>query len=116
QILIQPQRPRHRARHLADFERMGQPVAEMPRMLQEHLGLVLQPAKRRRMDDPVAIALKLRAGRAWPGAIKPPQRQFRFGRVWSRIAHWPDKPLPIVVKSYYFSLTVMTLRNGMESR
>ena len=59
QILIEAERTRQRARDLGDLERMGQPGPEMIALVKhEDLGLVGQPAKRGRMDDPVAIAPK----------------------------------------------------------
>ncbi len=65
QILVEAQRPGDRARHLADFQCMGQPRAEvLPFVMEEHLGLILQAPEGRRMDDPVAIALEFRACRA----------------------------------------------------
>ncbi len=82
------ERPRHGTGHLADLERMGQPVAEMIAIvLEKHLGLVLQPAKGGGMDDAVTIPLELAAGGTGAGAIDAAQGQFGFGGVNSGIAH-----------------------------
>ncbi len=88
QILVEPQGAGHGARHLADFERMGQPVAEMIALvMQEDLRLVLQAAKGRGMDDAITIALEFRACRAGTGAIKTPERAFRLAGIRSSVAH-----------------------------
>ena len=68
EILVEPQRAGDRAGHLADFERVGQPGAEMLAVVaEEDLGLVLEAAERGGMDDAVAVALELRARRAGAG-------------------------------------------------
>ena len=73
QILVKPQRPRDRACDLAYFQRMGQPRAIMlPLVMKKHLRLVLQAAKRGRMDDPVAVPLKFIARRARRRPMHPP--------------------------------------------
>ena len=65
QILVEPQRAGDRAGHLADFERVGQPGAEMLALVaEEDLGLVLEAPEGGGMDDAVAVALEFRAGRA----------------------------------------------------
>ena len=65
QILVEPERARERAGDLGDFERMGQPGAEMVALVEdEDLGLVGEPAEGGRMDDPVAIAAEIVARRA----------------------------------------------------
>ena len=66
QILVEPQRARHRSPNLRDFDRMGQADAEMVAVGgDEHLGLVAQAAESDRMDDPVPIALEGVARTAW---------------------------------------------------
>jgi hypothetical protein len=96
---------------------MGQPVAEVIAiMMQEDLGLVLEPAKGGGMDNPVTVALKFGARRARPGAMETPEGKFGFAGVGSGIAHRYDKALFILGKSYYFSLTVMTLRTARIPR
>ena len=65
QVLVQPQRPRHRARDEAGLERVGEPgpvVVALGR--DEHLRLVLEAPERLRVDDPVAVALERRPHRA----------------------------------------------------
>jgi hypothetical protein len=65
QVLVQTQRAGHGARHLRHLQRMGQTGAEIVAlMLHEDLRLVLEPAKRGGVDDPVAIPLKGRAKEA----------------------------------------------------
>src|SRR5471030_244500 len=62
QHLIELHRARHRARDLRDLERMREARAiQVPFVIDEHLGLVDQAAKRRRMYDAIPIALVLRA-------------------------------------------------------
>jgi hypothetical protein len=66
EILVERQRPRQRARHLTDLDRVGQPRAVIVSlMLHEDLRLVLEPAEGAAMDDPVAVALEGRAMRAF---------------------------------------------------
>ena len=62
QILVQPQRAGDGARHLRDLERVREPGTEMVALMRdEDLRLVLEPAERGRVDDPVAVALVRRA-------------------------------------------------------
>lgn len=62
QIFIQRQRPRHRARNLRDFEGVRQTRAEMITVGDEkNLPFVFEPAKRPRVNNAIAIALKRRA-------------------------------------------------------
>ncbi len=66
QLGVQVERRGHRAGHLRHLDRMGQPCDEVVLLRRdEHLGLVLQPPKRARMDDPVAVALKAGAKTAF---------------------------------------------------
>ena len=72
EILVEPERARQRAGDLRDFQRMGQPGAVMVALvIDEHLRLVRQPAERGRMDDAVAVAPELVAGRAGRLGIAP---------------------------------------------
>ena len=65
QILVETHGASDGAGHLADFERMRQPGAEMLALVvEEDLGLVLQAAEGGRMDDPVAVTLEFGARRA----------------------------------------------------
>ena len=59
QIGVQAQHPRNCARHLRDFNRMGQAGAVViPFMFHKHLRFMFQPPERRGMNDPVSVALK----------------------------------------------------------
>jgi hypothetical protein len=67
QVLVEAQRAGHGARDLRHLQRMGQAGAEIVAlMLHEDLRLVLEPAKRGGMDDPVAVALERASGRRFP--------------------------------------------------
>src|SRR5260370_37302994 len=67
QILVQGQDSGDGAGDLSNLDAMGEACAVMvPLVIDENLGLMLQPAKGGRMKDPVAIALKSRAHRAPP--------------------------------------------------
>ena len=62
EVLVEPQRARHRARDLRRLERVGEPRAVVVALRRdEHLGLVLEPAERLAVHDPVAVALERRA-------------------------------------------------------
>ena len=55
---VEPQRPRHDAADLADLDAVGQPRAVVVSLVvDEDLGLVLQPAKGAAVHDAVPIAL-----------------------------------------------------------
>jgi hypothetical protein len=65
QVLVEAERTGERAGDLGDFQGVGQPGAEMIALVEdENLRLVPQPPERRGMDDAVAIATKVAAGRA----------------------------------------------------
>ncbi len=73
QILIQPQAARQGAADLGHFERMGEPRAMMVVGLRnDDLRLVHEPTEGRRMDEPLAVALKDRAIRMRGFRIAPP--------------------------------------------
>src|SRR5215211_6478886 len=64
QIFIQPEGSSQRTRDLSDLQRMSEPGAEMVAFVKnEHLRLMLEPAKGCGMDDAVAIAAKIVARR-----------------------------------------------------
>lgn len=66
QFLIQPQRDCKRLCNLVDLKRVRQARAVMVALRrQKHLCFMHQPAKRLAMDDPVAVACKRRADRAF---------------------------------------------------
>ncbi len=59
QVLVEAQRPRDRAADLADLDGVGQPRAVVVALVvDEDLGLVLEPAEGAAVDDPVAVALE----------------------------------------------------------
>ena len=97
EVLVEPERARQRAGDLGDFERMGEPGAVMVALvIDEHLRLVRQPAERGRMDDAVAVAPEVVAGRAGrlrhsagPG-FAPDRRHKRLARARFRS---PIRPL-----------------------
>ena len=91
QVLVEIQRPGHRAGDLRHLDGMGQtgPVV-VALVVDEDLGLVLQAPEGGGMDDAVAIALKGGAGRAHLLGIEPAAALFRMagiGRENSRGAH-----------------------------
>src|SRR3546814_1242214 len=60
QILVEPERARDTAADLRDLDAVGQPDAIMLAVgRDEHLRLVAQAAEGDRMDDAVAVALKI---------------------------------------------------------
>jgi hypothetical protein len=62
EVFVEAQPPSYRPRNLCDLEAMGQPGPEkIALVIHEDLGLVLKPAKRSGMNDPVTIPLKLAA-------------------------------------------------------
>ena len=72
QVLVEAERAGERAGDLGHFQRMGQPGAEMVAFVEdEDLGLVRQPAKRGGMDDAVAVAAEVVAGRARRLGMQP---------------------------------------------
>ena len=77
QVLVQPQRPRHRARDPARLERVSEPRPVVVTLgSDEHLRLVLQPPERLRVNDPVAIALE-RGPQGAVGLLAQPLRRVR---------------------------------------
>ena len=64
EFFVEPQRLGERASELGDLDRMGEARAEMVALvIDEHLGLVGKAAEGGRMDDAVAVALEVVAGR-----------------------------------------------------
>jgi len=87
QILVEPQGSGQRPRDLGHFETVGQARPVMVALvIDEHLGFMLEPAKRRRMDDPVAVALKYGPGRAFPFIPKPAPAVRRVAGMGSAVA------------------------------
>ena len=65
QVLVEPQRARHRPGDLRDLERVRQPGAVVVALRREEdLRLVLEAPERLGVEDPVAVALEIRAQRA----------------------------------------------------
>ena len=59
EVFVETQRPSHGPTHLVDVDRVRHSSHEMvPVRVKEHLGLVLQPAKRLAVDDAITIPLK----------------------------------------------------------
>ncbi len=82
EIVIEAERPGQRTRDLTDFERMGEPGAEMIALMRdEDLGLMGQPAEGRAMDDTVAIALEFRARGRRRLRDQPAAASRRIGRI-----------------------------------
>ena len=65
EVLVEAERARQRAGDLGDFQRVGEPGAVVVALVvDEHLGLVRQPPEGAGMDDAVAVAPEVVAGRA----------------------------------------------------
>ena len=80
QVLVETERPGHRASDPARLQRVGQAGAVVIALGgDEDLCLVLQPAEGLRVDDPVAVALERRAHRA----VGLPARAVARGRTGS---------------------------------
>ena len=59
EVVVEPQGAGERARDLRHLDRVGEAGAEMVALvIDEHLGLVGEPAESGRMNDPVAVALE----------------------------------------------------------
>ena len=66
EVLVEGQRARRGAGDLRDLEGVGQAGPEVVAfVVDEHLGLVLQPAEGAAVDDPVTVALERAAQRAF---------------------------------------------------
>ena len=87
EIFVEPERAGERARHLRDFERMGEPGAVMVALVEhEDLGLVLEPAEGGRMDDAVAVAAEGAAALADGLGMEPAAALARIARI-TRAGH-----------------------------
>ena len=94
EVLVEPERPRDRARDLGDLDRVGQPRAEVVALRRdEHLGLVLEPPERLAVDDPVAVALQRRA-QAAVVLGHPPAGRPRARRERREVLGLPRLPAP----------------------
>jgi hypothetical protein len=76
------QRRRDGSRDLLDFNRVRQPVAKMVGITaRKNLRLVFETAEGSRMNDPVAVALKVIAVSVWRLRDTTPARIFDLHRV-----------------------------------
>src|SRR5204863_8743370 len=94
---IEAQRLRNRPRDLRHFQNMGQACPVMIALgREEHLRLVLQPAKGLAMDDAVAVALirrpdvVLRLRAVAPARFRAPRRARRERLVLDALEHFAD--------------------------
>jgi hypothetical protein len=92
-ILVQAQRAGERAGDLGDFQGMGEARPVVVALVEhEYLGLVLEPAKRRRVDDPVAIAPEIAAGAARRLGVEPAAARPGIGRIGGMFGIHPGVP------------------------
>ncbi len=105
QIFIESERPRERPRDLPDLDRMRQPGAKMIAVERhEHLCLMCEAAEGRRMDDTVAVALELGAGRRGVLGKEPPARRRRIagvdGAAGRRKVQGRQTAAPVIARSH----------------
>jgi hypothetical protein len=82
QVFVESQVASNGATQLSDFQRMGQPRAEeIALVVQKNLSFVNQPAKSRRVHDPVAVTLKSRARGCRQFGITTPARKFWMASI-----------------------------------
>ena len=82
EVLVEAQRARQRARDLGHFEGVGEPGAVMIALVvDEHLGLVGEPAERDGMDDAVAIATEIAARGARRLGMEPAPARRGIGGI-----------------------------------
>jgi hypothetical protein len=96
EIIVKAERTGNGAGDLADFDRMGQPGAVMIALMRhEDLGLMGEAPKGCGMEDPIAIALKIRAGRRDGLSETPAQALAWIGRIsrteWRKSDILPNK-------------------------
>ena len=93
QVLVEPERPGDGAGDLGDLDRMGESGAVMIALvIDEDLGLVLEPAEGGGMDDAVAVALEGGARRASGSGREPAAALAGSGRIGASAAimrSWP---------------------------
>ena len=81
EVFVDAERARQRARHLRDFERMGEPGAVVVALVEhEDLRLVLEAAEGGRMDDAVAVAAEGAAALAGRLGVQPAAALPRIAR------------------------------------
>src|SRR5437763_14636 len=82
QILIETKLARERAGNLRHLERVSEASAIVIAFVEyEHLGFVLEPAERGRVNDPVAVAPERAAGLAGRLLEQPPPAEFGVASV-----------------------------------
>jgi hypothetical protein len=92
-FLIQPKRDGNGARHLGDFQRVGEAVAEMvAKAGGEDLGFAFHAAEGAGMDDAVAVALKI---------VAVGMRRFRIETAAEMV--WPEAQMAQHVAGTYFN-------------
>ena len=78
EVLVDPKRAGDGAGDLRDFETMGEAGAVMIALvIDEHLGLIVEPAEGGRMQDAVAVARVRRARRHWAAPARAGRGSFR---------------------------------------
>jgi len=87
-VVVDSQRPRDGSCQLGHFDGMRQAGAEeVAFMIDENLGLVFQPSKRGRVDDPVPVALELAARLRRGFNETPPPAIGLADGVWRKLSH-----------------------------
>src|SRR5262249_48408049 len=82
EILVEAERPRQRPGDLRHLEGVSEPRAIVIALVEhEDLGLVLEAAKRGRVDDTVAVAAERVARRAFGLAMQAAAARSRIGRI-----------------------------------
>ena len=82
EVLVETQGTGKRASNLCNLQRVREPAAVVVALMKdEHLRLVRQPAKGRRVNDAIAIAPKGVARGAWRLAMQPAAASARIGCV-----------------------------------
>jgi hypothetical protein len=82
EILVEAERAAERTGDLRGFDRMRQACSVVVAfMVDENLGLVLEPAKRRAVNDAIAIALERQAEAVLGLGVHPPLRVGATGCV-----------------------------------
>ena len=94
ELFVEPQRLGERARELGDLYRMGQARAEMVAfVIDEHLGFVGEAAEGGRVDDAVAVALEIVAGRRRRFWVEAAQGTGGIGGVRRPTVPWVPRHL-----------------------
>src|SRR5262249_28792244 len=100
QGFIEPQSQSSRARDLRYFDRMCDAGAiQVALMVDEHLRLVDETAKRIRVDDPIAIALKLAAESRFRLRIATAARPCIVRGVWCQRTYHRSRRVHTFIRS-----------------